>query len=165
MGSWVRAKIGIELIGGFKVVKALLLLLSAPFVHFIGRHQMAFLYALVLHLSVDPHARYFQAFVRRLVEISPKFPLISVGMSVYGALFLVEGVGLLLRKRWAEYLTVIVTGSFLPLEFYEMIHRSSVAKGIVILVNLAILGYLLFRLHAERKEQRVNGMLIAANST
>jgi len=164
MTTWGRDTIGIELIGGLKLLKAILLVLSAPLVHFIGKHQMTFLYAIVQHVNVDPHARYFQEFVRRFVQLSPKFPLISIGMFAYGAVFFVEGLGLVLQRRWAEYLTVIVTASFLPLEIYEMIHRSSVTKGVVIVANFAILLYLILHLQGKRKDRRVYGGLPATNA-
>jgi len=71
----------------------------------------------------------------------------------YAALFLTEGTGLLLRKRWAQYFTIIVTGSFLPLEVYEFARHASVAKLLVILLNVAIIGYLVVRLRRENKDK------------
>jgi len=44
---------------------------------------------------------------------------------------LTEGVGLALRKRWAEYLTIIATSSLIPLEVYELIQHFSVMKILV----------------------------------
>jgi uncharacterized membrane protein (DUF2068 family) len=70
---------------------------------------------------------------------------ISVGTFIYAALFLTEGGGLLLRKRWAEYFTIIVTTSLLPLEFYEMVRHPTITKAVVILLNVAIIAYLVFR--------------------
>jgi uncharacterized membrane protein (DUF2068 family) len=63
--------------------------------------------------------------------------------------FLVEGVGLLLRKPWAEIMTVIVTTSFIPLEVYELVERFSGAKVLVIVVNVLVVLYLLRRLRRE----------------
>jgi uncharacterized membrane protein (DUF2068 family) len=74
---------------------------------------------------------------------------IGAGSFGYAALFLTEGTGLLLRKRWAQYFTIIVTASFLPLEFYEVIRQPSVLKTVVILSNVAILVYLVIRLRAK----------------
>ena len=61
----------------------------------------------------------------------------------YAALFGTEGVGLYLRKRWAEWFVVIVTGSLLPLEIYEIAHRVTALKIGVMTINLLILGYLI----------------------
>ncbi len=58
-------------------------------------------------------------------------------------LFGVEGTGLLLRKRWAEWMVVIVTGSLLPLECYELFHKPNAVKAVLAAVNLLILAYLI----------------------
>ena len=69
------------------------------------------------------------------------------------AVFIVEGVGLLLRRHWAEYLAVIATASFLPLEIYELVERVEASRALVVLVNLAIVVYLAARLAAERRHR------------
>jgi len=62
----------------------------------------------------------------------------------YGVLEGVEAVGLWYTKRWAEYLTFVATTILLPLEVYEIIHRGSVLKVLGFIVNLAVVGYLLY---------------------
>jgi uncharacterized membrane protein (DUF2068 family) len=65
--------------------------------------------------------------------------------------FIVEGVGLLLRRRWAEYLAVIATASFLPLEIYELVERVEASRALLVLANLVV--YLVARLGAERRHR------------
>jgi uncharacterized membrane protein (DUF2068 family) len=86
-----------------------------------------------------------------LHEIERGFTLQSNTIHLVGAVFavyaLVEGleaVGLWYQKRWAEYLTFLVTASLLPLEVYELSHRLSVFKLFTFVVNLAVVAYLLF---------------------
>jgi uncharacterized membrane protein (DUF2068 family) len=55
---------------------------------------------------------------------------------------LTEGTGLFLRKRWAEYFTIIATSSFIPLEIYEIVRRVTLGKIILLLINLAVVVYL-----------------------
>jgi uncharacterized membrane protein (DUF2068 family) len=62
----------------------------------------------------------------------------------YGVLEGIEAVGLWLAKRWAEYLTFVSTTVLLPLEIYELIHRSTVLKVVGFAINLAVVLYLLF---------------------
>jgi uncharacterized membrane protein (DUF2068 family) len=57
---------------------------------------------------------------------------------------LVEAVGLWYQRRWAEYLTLVVTAAFLPLEVYELTRTVSPLKVIALIVNAAIVVYLLF---------------------
>jgi uncharacterized membrane protein (DUF2068 family) len=63
----------------------------------------------------------------------------------YALVFLVEGTGLFLRKRWAEWFTIVVTGSLLPFEIYELAKGFSVAKVATIAVNIAVVIYLVMR--------------------
>jgi uncharacterized membrane protein (DUF2068 family) len=68
---------------------------------------------------------------------------LGIGAFLYAILFAVEGVGLWFEKQWAEYLTVIATGSLLPLELYELYRRSTYSRGLTLLLNLAVLIYLI----------------------
>lgn len=70
----------------------------------------------------------------------------------YAVLLLIEGVGLCLRKRWAEYLTVGITASLLPFEFYELAHRVTLSGIVITLLNLAILLYLVVRLFKNHRQ-------------
>jgi uncharacterized membrane protein (DUF2068 family) len=63
-------------------------------------------------------------------------------------------VGLLLRRHWAEYLAVVATASFLPLEVYELIRHVRPTQVVVVAANLAIVLYLIARLRAERGQHR-----------
>ena len=55
-----------------------------------------------------------------------------------------EGTGLALRKRWAEYLTIIATGLLIPLEIYELWKTASVLKGALLIGNVAIVLFLIW---------------------
>ena len=66
----------------------------------------------VLRLHLDPENEFVQGAISRLTNVDHK-QLVAVGAGTffYAILEAAEGVGLLLRKRWASYLTVIATGS------------------------------------------------------
>jgi uncharacterized membrane protein (DUF2068 family) len=65
-------------------------------------------------------------------------------IAAYAVLEAVEAVGLWLMKRWAEYLTFVATTALIPLEIYELIQGVSVLKMVALVVNLAIVLYLLW---------------------
>jgi uncharacterized membrane protein (DUF2068 family) len=69
---------------------------------------------------------------------------VGIALICYGLLEGIEGVGLWLTKRWAEYLTFLATTILLPLEVYEIINRGTVLKVIGFIINLAVVVYLLF---------------------
>jgi uncharacterized membrane protein (DUF2068 family) len=67
---------------------------------------------------------------------------ISIFVFCYAALGLVEGIGLMLEKVWAEYFTALITASFLPFEIIELFHRVTWIRVGLFAVNLAVLAYL-----------------------
>jgi uncharacterized membrane protein (DUF2068 family) len=70
--------------------------------------------------------------------------LIAIGLIGYGALQLLEGIGLWSLKRWGEYVAVVGTTLFIPLEVYELTEKVSWLKIAVLVVNLAAVAYLLW---------------------
>jgi len=76
---------------------------------------------------------------------------LSVGTFLYAGLFLTEGMGLLLRKHWAEYFTIITTGAFIPLEIYEVARHFTVVKVVVTVINVLIVWYLVARVRSRSK--------------
>ncbi|MGH7764824.1 MAG: DUF2127 domain-containing protein [Candidatus Dormibacteraceae bacterium] len=70
---------------------------------------------------------------------------LAIGAIAYALLEGTEGVGLAMRRRWAEYLTVIATGVLIPYEVYEVVHRPTVFKAAALLMNVAVVGYLAYR--------------------
>jgi uncharacterized membrane protein (DUF2068 family) len=57
----------------------------------------------------------------------------------------VEGAGLWLEKRWAEYLTIIATISFVPIEVYELIRHATWRRVAALGINLLVAGYLVWK--------------------
>jgi uncharacterized membrane protein (DUF2068 family) len=143
------------LIAILKLIKAVLLLALA-----IGAIQLIFgdvaedLERWIRRLNVDVKNPLLQAFPDKIDAMTPrKLSLVSAGSFVYSALFFTEGIGLLLQKRWAEYFTVIITASFLPFEIYELAVKGfSVFKLLLLLANIAIVIYLIWKLKHERRK-------------
>lgn len=69
--------------------------------------------------------------------------LIAAGLLFYGALQIVEGIGLWSLKRWGEYVAVVGTTLFIPLEVYEVTEKASWLKIAVLIINIAAVLYLL----------------------
>jgi uncharacterized membrane protein (DUF2068 family) len=103
-------------------------------------------------LRVDPDNRLVHSLLSRVLRVSPtQLKALSVGTFVYAGLLLTEGTGLLLRKKWAEYFTIITTAGLIPLEVYEMTRHLTGAKVGVLIVNIAIVVYLVVRVRRERQ--------------
>ena len=104
----------------------------------------------IARLGVDPQNHFIHKLISRLWNVDDKkLEAISAGTFFYAALMLTEGLGLALRKRWAEYFTLVVTSSFVPLEVYELSRHFSAMKIFVIVGNLAIIVYLALGLRKQ----------------
>ena len=135
---------GLRLIGAFKLAKGLILVVvGLGTLHLIHRDLSETAVTITRRLHLNPENRYLDLALSRLLSLDARqLRQISAGTFFYAALLLTEGVGLLLRRRWAEYFTVIVTGSFIPLELYELTRRFSAPRVIVLAINVAIVWYL-----------------------
>lgn len=144
----------IFLIALFKLIKSLLLVIAGVgALKLLHKDVGQVVQSAIDVLRVDPDNRFVHRFLVRTFAVNDRtLKEISAGTFAYAAIFMTEGTGLLLRKRWARYFTIIVTTSFLPLEVYELVRHASVAKVGVILVNIAIAAYLIVSLRSRGLE-------------
>jgi len=140
------------LIAIFKFLKgSALLLVTFGALHFLHRDIAAEIAHWVDLLRIDPHNHYILWLMEKLTKVDEtKLREFSVGTFFYSALFFTEGTGLALHKRWAEYLTIISTSSLLPVELYQIYAAPSIPKFVVLLVNLAVVAYLVYELRRTR---------------
>ena len=95
-------------------------------------------------VELDPQRPFIRHLIARLGKLHHhEVRVFGIGALCYGVLELVEGVGLWLRQRWAEWLTVVATSLLIPLELYELARKPSVLKAGGLLVNVLIVWYLL----------------------
>jgi uncharacterized membrane protein (DUF2068 family) len=140
----------IRLIALFKLVKAAMLI-ALGLGALSMQHEHSWLGTWIHALAIDPHGKLVTALIARISSFDARqLEEIGIGSLLYAAVFVVEGVGLMLRRMWAEVMTVIITTSFIPLEIYELVEQKSWAKGAVIVVNVLVVLYLLRRLHREK---------------
>src|SRR5689334_5313199 len=141
----------------FKLVKGVLLIAIAVGALKLLHHDVGdTLTHLVQSLRADPDNRFIHKGLTKFGGLDDrKLEEIGVGSFIYAALLLTEGVGLLLRKRWAEYFTVILTASLMPLEFYELFERFTLTRIVVIILNAVIVWYLIVRLRRKTHEHHL----------
>jgi uncharacterized membrane protein (DUF2068 family) len=142
----------LRIIAIFKLANATLFFCAGlGLLHYLNKDVEERLQHLMDSLHADPHSHYIQWCLRQAGMLTrDRLAALSAIAFFYSALFATEGIGLYLRKRWGEWLVVIITGSLLPLEAYEIWHRVTVAKLLLTTGNLLILGYLL---HVIRRKQ------------
>jgi len=144
---------GLRLIAAFKLLKGLALLaLGIGALKLLHMDVAAVVEHWINIFQVDPHSHYIQLLLAKLSIVDDRrLEELSVGTFIYSAIFLAEGVGLALGKRWAEYLTIVTTASLLPLEVYELVKHVGIGKGVALVINLAVVAYLILELRRYPK--------------
>ena len=102
-------------------------------------------------MHLDPGNRQVEMLVARVSNLSPvevrRLGLVGL---LYAGLFLVEGTGLWLERRWGEWASVVITGTLIPFEMYEIVRHPTVLKALVLVVNVAVVAYLIYRIRTTK---------------
>jgi uncharacterized membrane protein (DUF2068 family) len=143
---------GLLAIGVFKLAKAIFFFaIGVGAIHLLHKDLEDEVLRLAVKLKFDPESRFVSLLLDKVDLIDAhRLRQISVATFGYSGLALTEGVGLLLEKVWAEYLTLILTISFLPWELYELARRPDWFRLSLLLINLAVLWYLVWLLRRKR---------------
>ncbi|WP_158943060.1 DUF2127 domain-containing protein [Granulicella sp. S190] len=143
---------GLLLIGLFKLGKAIFFFcIGAGAIHLLHKDIGDEVMRLALKLRFDPESRLVALLLDKVDLIDAhRLRQISVATFAYSALALTEGIGLLMEKVWAEYLTLILTISFLPWELYELIRRPDWFRLSLLVINLGVLAYLIWLLRRKK---------------
>ena len=139
---------GLRWIAAFKLLKGFALLAAGiGALRLLHKDVAAIVEHWINTFRVDPHNHFMNSLLVKLAKLDERqLKELSIGTFLYSGIFLTEGAGLALRKRWAEYFTIITTSSLLPLEVYELAGHPSMWKGLALLINLAVVVYLISEL-------------------
>jgi uncharacterized membrane protein (DUF2068 family) len=137
----------VSAIGFFKLVKMAILLALGCWAVVGGHDEVAHALARFTHWTgVFSGRELVQRALARLLALDDHaIHRLGVASLGYAVIFGIEGVGLLAKRTWAEWLTVGVTGSFVPLEAYELARHPSAGKLAALVINVAIVLYLAAR--------------------
>lgn len=154
-----RERVGLELVAAYSFVKAGALVAAglAALGMLNGRVSVAannWLEGLALRYEsrlagrLAEHALPYldRATGRHLIEI-------AIGAFLFAAVYTVEGIGLWRCRRWAEYLTIGVSASFLPFELIAIFRHPTLALLVTFVLNVLVVGFLVWQV-AEDAEQR-----------
>jgi uncharacterized membrane protein (DUF2068 family) len=155
----VRKIDGLRLIALFKFAKVLLLIATSYGVHkLLDAGLVERLYSWSATLSDD---RLERKLIERALDwvenLGAKRIQIFVAVTIaYTGVALLEGVGLWMRRAWAEWLTVIFTSSLVPFELWELLHRPPghrLAITATLFLNVVIVVYLVWLIRSKQATQ------------
>lgn len=145
---------GLLLIGCFKLLEAAFFVaVGMGVLHFLHRDLGDAVLRWTTKMRMDPEGRLVNFLLDHVDSITEhRLKQIGVATFLYAAIRVTEGVGLVLEKVWAEYLTIGVTAAFLPWELYEIVREVDAIRVGLFVINLAVLAYLIWQLRRKRAE-------------
>lgn len=142
----------LRLIAVFKFAKAAALIaISLGAFRFLHKDLGDAVEQWVWDLRLDPENRIVAAILLKIANVTPEDikKLGLVGLT-YSCLFLTEGTGLWLLKPWGEWVTVIISGSLIPLEIYELFRHATFTRAAVVSINVAVVVYLIAQIRSRK---------------
>jgi uncharacterized membrane protein (DUF2068 family) len=147
---------GLLVIGVFKLAKALFFLaLGIGALRLVHRNVGELFLKIATMLHFDPEGRVV-GMLQDKVDLINGHQLreLSKWTLLYAALSMVEGVGLMMEQTWAEYLTLTLTIGALPIDLYELLKQPNSIRACVVVINIAVLAYLLWFIRWHRRRQK-----------
>lgn len=146
---------GLLVIGVFKLLKAAFFIaVGAGALHLVHRNLGEMLLRATSLFHLDPEGRLF-GMLSDKVDLISGHQLRNVAKLSWGyaALSTVEGVGLMMQQTWAEYLTLALTIGALPWDLTELVKHPGPLHAGVVVINLAVLAYLLWFVWWHRRHK------------
>ena len=151
-------KTGTAWIAGFKILKGLILLtVSLGLLPLVHADIATFFSRLFETLRLDADSRILHGVILKIDALQPHDVLMASLVSMaFAAVLLTEGIGLWYQMSWAAYVAVVSTSLFIPFEIYELVAQVTVMRMLLLIVNLAIVWYLVAQLkhHTLRSRRR-----------
>ena len=140
-----RRNKGLILIAAYKIGQALLFIaLGVGALRLLHKDIQDELTQLIDHLRFNPESKLINfILVQASIIDDHMLRRVSAVLFAYAGLGLIEGIGLYLEKVWAEYLTLLITASFLPFKIFEVIRRLTWIRASLLLLNVLVFFYLL----------------------
>ena len=138
----------LRLIAIFKLLKAIALIaIGVGALKLLHRDVFITLEHWIVMSGLDPGNRWVERGIEKVSNLShAKVRGLGIVSFIYAGLFLTEGIGLWLMKRWAEWFTIIITSSLVPVEIYELCRHPTTSKILVLIINIAVVVYLVYRI-------------------
>jgi uncharacterized membrane protein (DUF2068 family) len=152
---------GLVLIAVYKLLQALFfVLLGVGAMQLVHKDVGDVLAQIASDLRFNPEGRFVNFVLDRASLLNdPMLRRIGFAAFCYAGVGIFEGIGLYLEKAWGEYLTAIITASFLPFEIHEILRRFTLARVGLLVANVVVLLYLL-KMIAERPRRHAKAKAI-----
>jgi uncharacterized membrane protein (DUF2068 family) len=143
-------------IAAYKLIKAAIALSCGFWIWKLGHRDLGVVAHHLIHrFHISPGSWLATTLISRVTHIQPdQMKFAAYLVFLYAALYCVEAVGLLLQKRWAEWLTVVQTSLLIPVEIRHVIHPPRLVASLALLGSVSVVLYLIRRIHHDMLEEQ-----------
>ncbi|MGD0546907.1 MAG: DUF2127 domain-containing protein [Terracidiphilus sp.] len=151
-----RHDTGLVLIAAYKFLQALLFAaVGVGALRLLHKDAADVLARIADHLRFNPESRFVNFLLDKASLLNdPLLRRIGLAAFSYAGLGILEGIGLYLEKAWGEYLTLLITASFLPWEIFEVLHRVTWFRAGLLTANTLVFFYLLNLVLTRQRSKR-----------
>jgi len=147
---------GLRTVASLEFAKGLIvLLLGFGAVSLVHRDAWDVAESMLRMLRISPGHHYAQVFLNLADNVTDaKLWALAAGATAYSVLRFIEAYGLWNARAWAEWFALISGGLYLPWEIYELFHRPTNIKWIILGVNTLIVLYMAWLLRDSYKRRK-----------
>lgn len=147
---------GLRAVAFFEALKGgLVLVVGFGLLSFLGQDTELFAERLVNRLHLNPAHHYPQVFIHAMADLTnARLWLIAAFSAIYAAVRFAEAYGLWHERRWAEWFAALSGAVYIPIEIYELAERITWLRSSALVINVAIVGYMVWLLTESRRRKR-----------
>jgi uncharacterized membrane protein (DUF2068 family) len=158
-------KTGVHVIAIFEVVKGVIGLVAAfGILSLINRDIADFAEDLVGLLHLNSEGRLAHQIVETITKLNPSnIRFFFIAALLYSAVRFVEAYGLWMLRAWAEWFAIISGSLYIPIEIFEIYKKPTLVRVGILLVNIAVVWYLLSFRKEQKHEEEIHKSQIQTN--
>jgi len=144
---------GLRIVASFEAFKgAIVLIVGFGLLTLLGRDEAHFAEHLVARLHLNPAHHYPHIFIEAMSNVNNTHLVLLASLAaLYSAIRFVEAYGLWRQRRWAEWVAALSGAVYVPVEIYEIVQHVGWFKVTALVINLAIVGYMVWLLSESRR--------------
>jgi uncharacterized membrane protein (DUF2068 family) len=138
--------VGLRTVAAFEAAKGLLVMATGLGLLALVHHDVQrAAEAVVRHLHLNPARHYPRVFIEAATRVTDtRLWLLASRALAYAAVRGVEAYGLWRARAWAEWFAIVSGALYLPMETYALVHHATGLKAGVLVINVAIVGYVCY---------------------
>ena len=138
----------------------ILLVVGVAIFNLIGKNLGSELSGLISRWHLGSHVYYVHWLLQKVSNVSPRLLMVLLaGNFIYAALAFIEAAGLGMGRRWAYWLVIFDTASFIPIEVYQLYAGFSWGNLGLLIFYIASVVYLVRQI--TRRRQLTPGFMVA----